>query len=192
MAAKVTPKRFTQSDVDEQPLLMRFSQLAGLYGVSRQRIYELHRTGLLGLEVFDIRGTMRVSTIEALRSLGYSTTELERRLFAKPMLNETDLRHLLGLATQTVKAVIEESGITVVRAGIHQRYPARGLASWLGVKPDHDARTPASTSRGEPGISSCVKTKRGKLIQPGKPYRFSGKVYDGSDVIVIARALGVA
>ena len=120
------------------------------------------------------------------------TTKLRERLFEKAILTAADMKRLLNVSTPTVQVIIDQGDIPVLQLGRHPRYSAEALAKWLGVEPDHDARTPASTSSGEPGISSCVKTKGGKPIHAGKPYRYAGRVYDGADIIAIAQLLGVA
>ncbi|WP_141718037.1 hypothetical protein [Nocardia altamirensis] len=185
-------KQLTQEEVNEQPLLLGVPMMTKLLGLTKQRIHILLRKEGIGFKIYRINHTTRFSTFEVLRGLGYDTTELERRLRTKPMYSAAELARMFSLTYGLVKPLLETSDITPVQLGMHSRYPTPGLASWLGVEPDHAPRTQTSTSSGEPGISSCVKTKRGTVIRPGKPYRFSGKVYDGSDVIVIARALGVA
>lgn len=184
-------RKLTQAEVDEQPLLMRVPMVAELMGYHRQRIYELIWREQLGFKVFHLDSTRRVSAVEVLTSLGYDTAALTARLFRKPMLNEADLRRLLGLSTPTVRTVIEQAGIPAVQLGAHPRYSATALAEWLGVEPDHDVRTLSPSSAGEPGTSCVVRTRGGKEIRAGKPYSFGGRVWDGSDIIAIARVLGV-
>ncbi len=130
------------------------------------------------------------------------------------MVNSMSREDLLKLRTKTVVGV-EEAGralgisrqpaynqakagtfpVPVLRVGHSYRVPTGPLLRYLGVdpdEPDHRPHTPASTSNGEPDNSSVVRTKRGTVIEVGGRYKFSGKVYDGADVLVIARALGVA
>lgn len=184
--------KWSQSEVDGLPLLLGVQTLADLMGIRKQRVYNLLSEDGLRFTVYRANSAKRVSTIEVLRALtNYDVSGLEQKLTAKPMYGMAELSRLLGLSAYLVKQLFEDAGIKALPMGSHPRYATAAIAKWLGVEPDHDARTLDSSCDGEPGTSSVVKTKRGTVIEPGRPYRFSGKVYDGSDVIVIARALGV-
>ncbi|MFC4124280.1 hypothetical protein [Nocardia rhizosphaerae] len=186
-------KQLTQEEVDDQPLMLGVPALAALLGLTKQRVYLLLSEGRVGLRTYRINSTRRFSTIEVLRSVGdYDTTELEERLMAKPMYSAAELSRMFGLSYNLVRPMLEEAGIKAIPIGAHPRYSTAAIVKWLGVEPDRRPHTPASTSSEEPGISSCVKTKGGKPIHAGKPYRYAGRVYDGADIIAIAQLLGVA
>lgn len=83
--------------------------------------------------------------------------------------------------------------VPVHRVGKRYRVPTAPLLRYLGVDDsDHGPHTQAPASSGEPGNSSVVRTKSGKVIQAGKPYRMKGRVWDGSDIITVAKLLGIA
>lgn len=186
---KKEPKRLTQEEVDDQPLLMSVLTLAGLLGLTRQRVYLLLSEGRVGFTLYQVQATKRFSTIEVLRGLGYDTTELEARLRAKPMYSATELSRMFDLSYNLAKPLLEQAGIKAIPLGAHPRYSAAAVADWLGVG---DINSPHASSPGEPGTSHVVKTKGGKEIHAGKPYRYGGRVYDGADIIAIAQLLGVA
>ncbi|MGS2808141.1 hypothetical protein [Nocardia sp. MW-W600-9] len=85
--------------------------------------------------------------------------------------------------------------VPVHKYGSVYRVPTAPLLRYLGIDPNepaHRPHTPASTSNEEPGASCVVKTKRGKVIHPDDKYKVGGRSYVGSEIIAIARVLGVA
>ncbi|MGY1865278.1 hypothetical protein [Nocardia gipuzkoensis] len=120
----------------------------------------------------------------------------EEELRALPvMVSFENAYKALGISRAPAYKAAQTGEFPIPLRRVGNRYKAAkgDILRYLGYDTSvHGVTTPPATGDSDDGMSPVVKTRSGRVVEPERTYRFNGRQWDGSEIIAVARLLGVA